>query len=461
MVAREDEPGEKRLVGYVVRQESEAERSAEQRFLIDEWRQLYESTYQQGTGGDFNIGGWNSSYTGEPIAAEEMRIWVEETVERLRGLHGRRVLEIGCGTGMLLTRLAGECESYIGLDFSRGVLRQLQEYLSTRRELGHVVLREGQAHELSDVGDDSVDLVILNSVVQYFPDVDYLLEVLAEAVRVTQRGGHIFIGDVRSLALLEAYHASVQIAKGSVEGDVGQRIKQGQRMEKELVLDADLFEELGRRWEKVGRVEKWLKAGAYDNELSRFRYDVVMGIGKKERVAEPEKWVKWEEGGGWRERVEEALKEEPGRAVGIRDLCDGRVARWVEAARSLQASAASGEDPDAVMKWADRIGVELNWDGFERDGIYQMVCNPRWKEQEGLPEMARAQYRRYGNAPSRSIGDAELKQVLQGYLQERLPEYMVPGALVVMEALPLTAHGKVDRKGLPAPEFVSRKEYRG
>ena len=67
----------------------------------------------------FDIIGWNSSYTGEPIPAEEMRIWVEQTTARLRALlrGSDRVLEIGCGTGMLLGRLAGSCESYVGLDF--------------------------------------------------------------------------------------------------------------------------------------------------------------------------------------------------------------------------------------------------------------------------------------------------------------------------------------------------------
>ena len=91
--------GEQQLLAYVVA--SQKQTGDLQAAQIAYWRELYDSTYRQEErpGDDFDLVGWKSSYTGEAIPAAEMRVWVEETVDRIRRLQPRRALEIGCGSG--------------------------------------------------------------------------------------------------------------------------------------------------------------------------------------------------------------------------------------------------------------------------------------------------------------------------------------------------------------------------
>ena len=45
------------------------------------------------------------------------------------------------------------------------------------------------------------------------------------------------------------------------------------------------------------------------------------------------------------------------------------------------------------------------------------------------------------------------------YLKSKLPDYMIPSVLVQLDAIPLTINGKLDRKALPDPSFISTKTY--
>jgi 2-polyprenyl-3-methyl-5-hydroxy-6-metoxy-1,4-benzoquinol methylase/acyl carrier protein len=234
--------------------------------------------------------GWNSSYTGKPIPEEAMREWLECTAARICALRPRRVLEIGCGVGLLLEQLAEHCQAYYASDFSAIAIKRLRQWLATQERLHDVEVREAQATDLAISGDGPVDTIILNSVVQYFLDGEYLMEVLRQALERVNLGGKIFIGDVRNLDLLPLFHNSVQFAKASQDLTVQQlraRIRRGVAQEKELVLAPELFRMLPLRFPSIAHVDIQLKRGRDQNELTAYRYDVVLHIGKPCDTSEP------------------------------------------------------------------------------------------------------------------------------------------------------------------------------
>ncbi|MEU0537733.1 amino acid adenylation domain-containing protein, partial [Amycolatopsis tolypomycina] len=410
VVAREDRPGDVRLVGYVVPADAPGS-AAEETAQVGEWRELYDSIYA-GDGGEF--AGWNSSYTGEPFPREEMLEWRDAIVARIRELQPRRVLEIGVGSGVLLTELAPDCEAYWGTDFSAEVVASLGERVAADPALaGRVELRTGEAADLDGLPAGFFDTIVLNSVVQYFPSGTYLLDVVRKALALLAPGGALFVGDVRDLRQARAFHAAVAQARG---GDVDQLLLR----EKELLVAPEFFAGLDGVAADIR-----VKRGRAVNELSQFRYDVVLRPGAAE--PQPVETLTW---GADVSTVEEVVARRGG-GLRVEGVPNGRLTEGV-----------NPED------WYE-LGAVVTWSAAGDGSVDVLFTSDAAGAFRPGPEEILA----YTGNPRRSRRSTALPADLRTFAAERLPEHMVPSAIVVLDALPVTANGKLDRRALPAPDM--------
>ncbi|ADI03432.1 putative NRPS [Streptomyces bingchenggensis BCW-1] len=481
------------LVAYLrpTRQWLDAAAQEQNTLLLDQWQTVFEDEYagshdehDKHPADDLNLAGWESSYTGRPIPEPDMREWIDGTVHRIHQLRPQRLLEIGCGTGLLLFRYAEACRAVHAVDLSASALADVRQGVE-RRGWSHITLAQGDALSVADLPEAGFDTVVINSVAQYFPNRHYLEQALTRILPLVADGGRILIGDVRNLDLLTPHLIAVE--RGHATGrttaaDLTAQVQRRRRQESELLFSPTYFTRLPARFPDLGGVDVMVKRGVGDNEMLAYRYDVILTKSAPTAtptaaVTEPDlPWLEANTPDELRNLLEDPATPD---RFGVTGLTNPQIAddirvsdaltRWApthdiaplpHGTRLSPQAATAVRELETVLRHAEHLGYQVapTWSQDRPDGLDLILGK------HDLPRVqARAPYRATHLANTVRIGDLgpAMARLLKEHLTTRLPEYMVPGVFMLLEELPVTLNGKVDKRALPAPDedAVARQEY--
>jgi amino acid adenylation domain-containing protein len=231
-------------------------------------------------GDDIEAGMWRDSYTGRPFSREEMNEYVENTFKKLKPILNKnsKVLEIGCASGISMFRLAPLVKRYVGIDLCHPVI-QLNKKKIREKGIKNIRLRTLYAHELDKIAERDFDMVIMNSVVQFFKGHNYLRQVIKKIMPLLKDQGVIFFGDIMDQEKKSELIESIEKFPGK---NPGSEEKAWTDWSEYLFISRPFFDHLAYDFPMIASVRHSSKHYTIENELTRFRFDTIITIDKSE-----------------------------------------------------------------------------------------------------------------------------------------------------------------------------------
>lgn len=487
VIAREDRPGDKKLVAYIVPENPEEDKKG------PSWQERWEDLYKRGiqSESDLNISQQQldiavaQEISGRSDIREEVEEWLAQSVNRLRDLRAKNVMEVGCGGGQLVFELAPDTAHFIATDYAETAIVKLQEKLDSDPEKWkNVKAVTAPADDYSFVEPRSLDLVIINGVVQYFPDAGYLVKVISEAAKALKAGGCIYIGDMQGKSTLPMYHAFDQFNRSdeslSIE-EFRNIYERRVKIEDELVADPGFFYLLPKLIPELSTVDVQLREGVHINETTKYHYDIWLYVNSELKYTAADQELDWNS--TWtEERIVQELEANQHKIIKIKNIYNSRTDRdhtlqlvlnnlsndsTLKSVRLQPEEIKPGLNPHIFWAIGKKLGYKtfVRWTRDGSDGCFDAIFIPSGRinlipEPKGIidPELdSPYDYARDPYSGTIAVSEELLNEWKSG-IKELLPASMIPSEIVVLKKIPLLPNGKTDRKALPKPKEKSGQQ---
>ena len=440
------------ILAYIVRDVSENN----EKNTINNWMSISQIDYANLNleNYKFNINGWISSYTGLAIPSEEMQEWIDNTIDKILKLKPQNILEIGSGSGLIVFNILENCKHYYATDFSQyaidytnkiveryGFSNKISTYCSTADEIPYSKIKK-------------YDLVVINSVIQYFPNLDYLENVINKAINGIERDGKIFIGDVRDYRLLHCFHSSVQNYRNTKPTKAD--IEYFASRESELLVSPEYFLYLQNINTRISHIEITPKLGIANNEMNKYRYDVVLFVGKTNNnqmiMIHEDQFLKLDLD------IVATSKED---IICIKYPNKRIVNEYLEYCAIYEENYDISNE--IILSISDIINLANN-NGYKvrfyldiKNDLYFNIIFYKQNNPTILYKVTEHNHKNnLANYPLDNGGYLEDDIDFKNFLSTKLPNYMVPQQYFFIENLPMTANGKIDRKSLINNYFIEK-----